>query len=353
MVTFRFKNVCIESFAFHLPENEVTSAEMEDRLGPLYQRLGIPFGTLERLSGIKKRRLWDKEVAPSEVATVAGRQALEQIGFDREHIGALFNCSVTRDFFEPATACLVQGNLELPESTMSLDITNACIGFSNGITILGNLIESGVVKAGLLVSGENVSRIMESSIAHVLANEEIDRDELIKLLPTFTLGCGATAMVLCHSSLATNKHRVIGATARSAIQFNHLCNGDGDYYMNQTDDPQPIMQTEASQIIDQASKLGRRMWGDFSEAFGWSRDEIDHIFCHQVGKQVNEAFYEEMTLDYGKEFSIYERYGNLVSAALPAALITGVKEKNIQAGEKILMTAFGSGLHSIFLGLEW
>lgn len=353
MVVFRFKNVCIESTALHLPKDVVTSAELEDRIGPLYERLNIPFGTLERLSGIKERRLWDKSVDPSSVATEAGRAALEQIGFDRKHLGALFNCSVTRDYFEPATACLVQGNLELPETTISMDITNACIGFSNGITMLGNLIESGVVKAGLLVSGENVARIIDSSAKHVINNPDVTRDELLKLLPTFTLGCGATAMVLCHSSIATKKHRIVGATARSAIQFNSLCSGDGDYYMKQIDDPQPIMQTESSQIINQASKLGGRMWGDFSEAFGWERESLDHIFCHQVGRQVNDAFYNEMTLDYAKDFSVYEKYGNLVSSALPAAFITGIEEKGIKAGERILLTAFGSGLHSIFTGIEW
>src|SRR5690606_11116519 len=98
---------------------------------------------------------------------------------------------------------------------------------------------------------------------------------------------------------------------------------------------------------------GRGMWGDFPEGIGWEREEIDQIYCHQVGRQVNRAFYEEMTLDMTKEFRVYQRFGYLVSASLPAAFFTGIEEKGISSGEKILLTAFGSGLNSTFMGIEW
>ena len=71
MVAFRFRNVCVETYSLNLPETEVTSAALEDRLAPLYERLKIPFGTLEKLSGIKARRFWSPETLPSEVATAA------------------------------------------------------------------------------------------------------------------------------------------------------------------------------------------------------------------------------------------------------------------------------------------
>ncbi|HQH27195.1 MAG TPA: 3-oxoacyl-ACP synthase III, partial [Oligoflexia bacterium] len=189
MVSFRFRHVCLEAFGVHLPEEEVSSASLEDKIAPIYDRLKIPFGTLERLTGIKTRRFWDMDVRPSEVATVVARQVLDKIGFVREHIKALFNCSVTRDFFEPATAALVHRNLGLQEQSIVMDISNACMGFVNGIMVLGNLIESGAVKAGVLVSGENVARMVDSSVGYILGKENIDREELIKLLPTFTLGC--------------------------------------------------------------------------------------------------------------------------------------------------------------------
>ena len=354
MVSFRFRHVCIEAFGVLLPPDEMTSNALEDRLGPLYERLKIPFGTLERLSGIRTRYMWDKSVRPSEVATQVARQVLDRIGFVKDNIKALFNCSVTRDYFEPATAAIVHRNLGLAEQSMVMDISNACMGFVNGLMVLGNLIESGVVKAGLLVSGENVTRMLESSIDYISSKENLDRDELLKLLPTFTLGCAAVAFVLCHDSIATNKHRIVGGAARSATQFNDLCEGNADHSYFQSDGGfDPIMYTESSKIISSAAGLGARTWKDASEILGWTRQDVDHIFCHQVGRQVNGAFYDEMGLDYEKEHTIYQKYGNLVSAALPVAFAEGVAERNVKPGEKILLTGFGSGLNSLFVGVEW
>ena len=356
MVSFQFKNVFIESFALHLPEKAVSSAEIEQRLAPLYEKLRIPFGTLEKLSGIKNRHLWEGEgVTPSTVATVAATEALGKIGFPKEELRALFSCSVTRDYFEPATACMVHRELDLPEDSMVMDISNACIGFSDGISVLGNMIETGVVKAGLLVSGECIARTLNCAIDFMLKDDNLTRDTFLKILPMFTLGSGAVAMVLCHRDLATTTHRVLGAVSKADTANNELCKGQRDYcYMQQGRDVfYPIMETESTKLINSAATLGGKTWEVASGEFGWSPDEIDHIFCHQVGKQVNDAFYKEMGLDIKKEYTIYQEYGNLASAALPTAFMLGAKEKNIQPGEKVLFTAFGSGLNALFTAIEW
>lgn len=358
MVAFRFKHVCIESYAINTPPQELTTAALEDMVASVYERLGIPMGTLERLTGVANRYLWDKKERPSAVATVAAQKAIEQCGIDRKELRAVLSCSVVRDYFEPATGTLIHRNLGLDENSIALDVSNACLGFSNGIFFLSNLIESGIVKAGIVVSGENVRPIVDSTIWQVLNNKDLSRDQLLRILPSFTLGSGAVAYVLCHESIATKKHRILGGVTRSATQFNDLCNGNADYYLVDNpslDDPSlsPVMETESSKLIASAALLGGRTWAEASEVLGWSKDDIDHVFCHQVGRQVNEAFYNTMGLDFSKEFSIYKQYGNLVSAALPTALALGVEARNIKKGDKVVLTGFGSGLNALFMGIEW
>ena len=46
----RFKNVCIESIGFCLPEHRVTSSDIEAQLAPLYHRLRLPEGRLELMT---------------------------------------------------------------------------------------------------------------------------------------------------------------------------------------------------------------------------------------------------------------------------------------------------------------
>ena len=47
-----YQNVCLEAFAYTLPDEIVTSAEIESRLEPLYRRLRLPEGRLELMTGI-------------------------------------------------------------------------------------------------------------------------------------------------------------------------------------------------------------------------------------------------------------------------------------------------------------
>ena len=52
----RYQNVCLESVGATLPDEIVTTAEIERRLAPLYERLRLPEGRLELMSGIRERR---------------------------------------------------------------------------------------------------------------------------------------------------------------------------------------------------------------------------------------------------------------------------------------------------------
>ena len=69
MISFRFEHVCVESFGLHVPTTLLSSAEIEDRIAPAYQRLRIPAGTLERVSGVSTRGMWPTDVTPSSVAS--------------------------------------------------------------------------------------------------------------------------------------------------------------------------------------------------------------------------------------------------------------------------------------------
>ena len=69
----RFENVCIESIAVALPVETWTSTDLEERLRPLYERLRLPFGRLELMTGIRERRMWPDGTLPSEASAAAGR----------------------------------------------------------------------------------------------------------------------------------------------------------------------------------------------------------------------------------------------------------------------------------------
>ena len=52
----RFTRARIEAFGYELAPVVVSSAELEERLAPLYAKLRIPEGQLEALTGVQKQR---------------------------------------------------------------------------------------------------------------------------------------------------------------------------------------------------------------------------------------------------------------------------------------------------------
>ena len=144
----RYENVCLESLGYALPDEIITSDEIERRLAPLYQRLRLPEGRLELMSGIRERRLWPTGMRPSEQSIVSGRMAMATAGIDRREIGCLIHGSVCRDYLEPATACGVHHALGLPEACQVFDVSNACLGIFNGMVLVANMIELGPDSGG-------------------------------------------------------------------------------------------------------------------------------------------------------------------------------------------------------------
>lgn len=94
---------------------------------------------------------------------MAGKRVLEASGIDRSRIGVIVNTSVSRDFYEPGVAVCVHSNLGLAPSCISFDITNACVGLLNGMAVVGQMIEAGVVEYGLLTCAEVVQDLQVSS----------------------------------------------------------------------------------------------------------------------------------------------------------------------------------------------
>jgi 3-oxoacyl-[acyl-carrier-protein] synthase-3 len=144
----RYRNVCLESFGVTLPEEVLTSEEIERRLAPLYGRLRLPEGRLELMTGIRERRLWDRGVMPSDKSIESGEKAIRAAEIDRHEIGTLIHASVCRDYLEPATACRVHHGLGLSRDCMIYDLSNACLGLLNGMVQVANMIELGQIRAG-------------------------------------------------------------------------------------------------------------------------------------------------------------------------------------------------------------
>ena len=228
-----FQHVSIASIAHVDAPNPLSSADINARLRPTLDRLGIRTDVLGDIAGIHSRRFWEDGTQASDAATAAAEKALADIHLQRDKIGLLVNTSVSRDFLEPSTASIVSGNLGLPDTCQNFDLANACLAFINGMDIASRMIERGEIEYALVVDGETANLAYEKTLARMCALD-VTEEQFRQELATLTLGCGAAAMVLARRELVPDAPRYKGGVTRAATQWNTLCRGNLDRMVTDT-----------------------------------------------------------------------------------------------------------------------
>ncbi|MCB9676956.1 MAG: 3-oxoacyl-ACP synthase III [Alphaproteobacteria bacterium] len=337
----RFQNVCIEEVGYVLPPNVVTSAQLEAYFAHTLKRLGMPPGQVEKLSGIKERRWWDEGVQPSTVAAMAGQRALDRAGLTVGDIQSLINCSVSRDWLEPATSAMVAGHLGCSHEVFNFDVGNACVGFLNGLYTAACQVELGHVDRVLVTCGEVVRNGVSATLER-LASPEATIDTFRENFATLTLGAGAVAAVVTRRDLSRKDHRLNGAILRSAPERNTLC------LANHTE-----MRSDAHGLLVHGVGLAVEAFPKARAEFGWGPDTVDEYVCHQVSVAHFTHAFEQLGLPLEKATLTLPYLGNCGPCSLPLTLCLAEAQGRIQPGQELCLWAVGSGLGCIVMSVSW
>jgi 3-oxoacyl-[acyl-carrier-protein] synthase-3 len=344
-----YSRVSIDSIAYELPPNVVTSRALEERLAPLYRDLHLQIGQLEALTGIRERRYWNVGQTMADGAAAAGRKALAASGVSAADIGMVVFGGVCRDNLEPATACAVADALGVGPRAEIYDLSNACLGVINGIVHVANAIELGHIRAGLVVSCETARQIVDLTIERML--RERDMEKLRLSLATLTGGSGAVGVVVCARDLSPRGHALLGGAIHSNTAHHRLCIWGPDTGMPATAPMQ--MRTDASAVLENGVKLGVETWKAFLEEMGWTNERIDRTICHQVGAPHRETVMKAIGVPLEKDFQTYEFLGNIGTVSLPITAAIAEERGFLERGQRVAFCGIGSGLNCLILGVEW
>lgn len=347
----QYQHVCLEAFGYVLPDEIVTSSEIERRLQPLYQRLRLPEGRLELMTGIAQRRFWPSGTLPSAHSVESGRLALEAAGIDPDQVGALVHGSVCRDHLEPATAASVHHQLGLPQECLIYDVSNACLGILNGILQVANMIELGQIRAGLVVGSEGSRQLVENTIDTLNRDETLTRRQIKSAVASLTIGSAACGVLLCDRELSQSGNRLMGAVARANTVHHRLCHSGQDEAV--ADGMLPLMQTDSERLMQEGVATGRETFTEFLRELDWSPDDLDKTICHQVGSGHRKLMCETLGIDLSRDYATLHWLGNTGSAALPATMAIALQQHAIVPDDRIGMLGIGSGINCIMLGVHW
>ena len=348
----KYERVCVDVIECALPREIVTSDELESRLAPLYDRLKLPYGRIEHMTGVRERRLWERGALPGDQSVLTADKAIMNAGVARNKIGAFIHASVCRDYQEPATACDVHRRLGLSGNCMIYDVSNACLGLLTGALQIANMIELGQIEAGIVVGTETSRALMETTIDELNMNETLTRKTIKDAFASLTIGSGSAAILLVNEKLSRTGNRFKGAIVEANTEGSALCRSQVDVTAGGRSSGQ-TMKTDSEKLLHTGVNLASAAFRRFETEFGWSAEALDRVFCHQVGRAHQKLLFETLGLDVAKNFATLPYLGNTGSVALPTAASLGLETGFAKAGSRLGLFGIGSGVNVVLAALEW
>jgi 3-oxoacyl-[acyl-carrier-protein] synthase-3 len=269
-------------------------------------------------TGIKQRHIGG---TTSELAIIAGRQALERAGRRPEEIDLLVLATTTPDAVVPGTSATVQDALGTGGG--AFDLNAACSGFVYALVVAHGMVLAGARRV-LVVGSDTLSRITdwdERSLAVIV-------------------GDGAGAVVL---EATDGPGELLSWDLGADGSLRHLlkCDTGGYLYMNGRE----IFRHAVRAVVDSSlAALGRA---------GLSPADVDVFVPHQANARIITAARERLGIAEEKCVVTIDRYGNTSSASVPLALADALETGLLRPGARVLMSGFGGGMTWASAVLLW
>lgn len=313
-----------------VPEQIISNEEIAERLG-------LEAEQIFKSSGIRRRRWAAKGTTTSSLASRALEAALEDARLKPEDVDYLLFGTMTPDRFIPGSAPAVQKNLLLREIPC-LDIRAACCNALYALQVANALVSSGTARHVAICLAEIQSAFLDLS-------PEAGTTSML-------FGDGASALIVSNErsegaleildiNLATDGTYIDDLGIRCpGTEFgttrSHEMRAHAADYLARMVGQSVILQASRKIVAACKTVLERNNL----EATG-VRWMVPHQANANLLAQVARGL--KFPTDQGGVVSVLEDYGNTSSASMGIALDTLRRSKRIQAGERLLLPAFGAG----------
>lgn len=326
----------ISAIAGYAPARVVGNSEIEKRVNEQMELL-TP-GCIERLFGIKERRLAAQDEQVSDLAVAAAHKILRNI--DPSSVDCLIFAAASSDLIEPATANIIQHKLNL--SCPAFDVKNACNSFVTALHVANAFIVSGQYQKILIVTGEKLS----DSIKYTLSGKE----ELGRRLAAFSLGDASAAAVV---EPAQNGSRMFSQKFLTFGEHWNLCtipgggsmhphNAEKNYFEGKTTEMRNVFLQNKGLIAEECLK-----------ETGWHIQDIKYFFMHHVSKNTFDVVAASLQISSERFYNVMETHGNIAAASIPYAISDASQSGKLERGDKIMIIGLASGISMSVQLLIW
>ena len=308
----------------YLPERVLTNADLEKMVETTDQWI------VER-TGIRERHLAAEHETTSDLAVAAARQAIAAAGIEVAEIDLVIVATTTPDLIFPSTACLVQNKLGMSNGCAAFDVQAVCSGFVYALSIADNFIRAGQARRALVIGAETLSRITDWN----------DRGNCI------LWGDGAGAVILAGSETPG----IISTHLHADGRYRDMLHVNGG--VSAGSEGKPTMQMQGNAVFKMAVNTLDAIVDETLAANGLQKTDVNWLVPHQANIRIIQATAKKLGMSMDKVVVTVDRHGNTSAASIPLALDVAVRDGRIQAGEIVLMEAFGGGFTWGSVLIKW
>ena len=286
---------------------------------------------ITKRTGIKERRIAEKDEASSDLGARAAQLAIERAGLAKEDIDLVICATVTPDYLcMPSTACLIASKLGLPP-VQAMDISAACTGFVYATSVAKAYIESGMKKNVLIIGAEKYTSILDYT----------DRGTC------FIFGDGAGAAII--SATENKEEAIIDVNCSSDGNYNDFIQtpGGGSKHpcsQEVLDQKMACIRMKGNETFKLAVKTLTADVEVMMKKHNITNEDINHFIPHQANYRIISAVGKALKLNEEQTVVTVDKYGNTSAASIPMAMNYAYEQGKIKAGDTILFDAFGAGL---------
>ncbi len=284
---------------------------------------------IKKRTGIAERHIVTEGTASSDLGVLAAERALASANISADQIDTIIVASGSPDMIWPATACLVQAKLGASNAS-AFDIQSACAGFTYGLTVAAQFVETGRCGKVLLIGAEAMSRFVDwedrstcilfGDAGGAVVMERVDS------------GYGLLASYYGADGNGSHLLRIpAGGSARPAS-------------IEMVEERMHFVKMNGNEVYKFATRVTVEAARKAIKQSGLKKEDIDFIIPHQANQRITDALVKRLDMPKARVVSNIEKYGNTSTASIPLAMDELWKEGKIKKGSILLTVGFGAGL---------
>lgn len=318
----------IAGLGYHLPEQVLTNEDLVSTLDTSDQWI------VER-TGIHSRHRVSNDLATSDLALIAARNALADAGIVPTDLDLILVATATPDQPVPSTACFLQQKLGCTAATCgqgrgvaAADVSAGCAGFGYALQLAAAAVASGLHRRVLVVGADCLTRITNYH----------DRQTCI------LFGDGAGAVVVSREGFCEVLHSAVGADGASADLIQIRAGGSREPASRESvAGARHTLELRGREVFKVAVRQMSDCIADAARALGLTPRDFDLIIPHQANARIIEAVGKHLDVDPARVVIDLGETGNMASASIPVAMGRARERGLLRPGQLVVVVGFGAG----------